>query len=194
MHVRTCRQHPDRAVSSRDMCAACYARWWKRTPAGQRVSEKRCSRHPDRPVKARGLCHSCYEGWWINRDPERKQRKLATLTIWARRNRDKRKAAGDRWRAKPENREQIFYQQRFAKYGITREQYNALADSQHGCCAVCLERPAGRLRVDHCHDTGVIRGLLCHKCNSAIGLLGDTAARLERALAYLQRQTKEHVA
>ncbi len=78
-------------------------------------------------------------------------------------------------------------------FGITFEQYMELFDRQNGVCAICKEPETmtrgGRvinLGVDHCHDTGAIRGLLCKQCNRAIGQLGDTAERLRSAVAYLE--------
>lgn len=75
-----------------------------------------------------------------------------------------------------------------ATYGLTEAEYSALLERQQGCCAICRS-PANdkRLCVDHCHDTGVVRGLLCSPCNRAIGHLGDNAAGLRRALAYLEQ-------
>lgn len=77
------------------------------------------------------------------------------------------------------------------KYGITTEHYDALLALQNGKCALCDNGPETerykRLNVDHCHETGAIRGLLCTSCNHALGRLGDTAARMERVLAYLRR-------
>lgn len=79
-------------------------------------------------------------------------------------------------------------------YGLTVEQYSALLGSQGGVCAICgNDEPAahGRtgkkfsLAVDHDHITGRVRGLLCQKCNRAIGLLGDAPDTLQRAIAYL---------
>jgi hypothetical protein len=76
-------------------------------------------------------------------------------------------------------------------YGITLADYDALMRKQAGVCAVCRKAPAGRhsrdvrLVVDHCHKTGVTRGLLCNNCNRAIGLLGDDPILLRRAIAYL---------
>lgn len=58
--------------------------------------------------------------------------------------------------------------------------------SQNGKCAICKKEPNGiRLGVDHNHNTGNIRGLLCFKCNSAIGLLGEDMERLLAAINYL---------
>lgn len=73
-------------------------------------------------------------------------------------------------------------------YGITLEEFQLLLNSQRGLCAICGEPEAGkyRLSVDHCHETGRIRGLLCRKCNVAIGMLKESVTVLEAAIRYLQ--------
>lgn len=77
----------------------------------------------------------------------------------------------------------------FRKYNITPEFYDDLHASQGGVCALCRtpgrSNRWGRLSVDHCHETGLIRGLLCAACNSALGMLGDTEKRIQRALDYV---------
>jgi actin-related protein len=77
------------------------------------------------------------------------------------------------------------------RYGLTPKDYERMLSEQGGCCALC-PRTAGqerykKLNVDHCHDTGKVRGLLCTPCNHAIGILGDTAEHLKKAVAYLER-------
>lgn len=72
-------------------------------------------------------------------------------------------------------------------YGLTINQWIALAEAQSWRCALCptessVDRP---LHVDHCHRTGKVRGLLCKTCNLAIGQLGDTAEALQRVADYL---------
>ena len=72
------------------------------------------------------------------------------------------------------------------KYGLTVEQYNELLSFQEGVCALCMKEHKRRpLNVDHCHSTGKIRGLLCDKCNLAIGLLGDSIELALRIVRYL---------
>lgn len=73
------------------------------------------------------------------------------------------------------------------KYGITLEQYSNMLDAQGGVCAICEshDKAFAHLAVDHCHTTGKVRGLLCNKCNRAIGIFGDDLKRLGRAVAYL---------
>lgn len=71
------------------------------------------------------------------------------------------------------------------KYGITRDEYMAMEQKQDGLCAACgLPPHDGQLRIDHCHDTGRVRGLLCHQCNAALGLLKEDPARIEGLAAY----------
>ena len=77
------------------------------------------------------------------------------------------------------------------RYGISSKDYQELLEKQDYCCAICGNTPeegrgnTSKLNVDHCHETGKIRGLLCHKCNTGLGLLGDTKEGLLKALNYL---------
>jgi hypothetical protein len=55
------------------------------------------------------------------------------------------------------------------RYGISSEEYETLLDAQDGVCAICKSPPKkNRLHVDHCHETGLVRGLLCAHCNSSL--------------------------
>jgi hypothetical protein len=79
-------------------------------------------------------------------------------------------------------------------YGITQDDYNGMFDEQKGCCAICGKHQfeiSRALSVDHDHNTGQIRGLLCHTCNSAIGKFYDNIDLLENAITYL-KQIKEN--
>jgi hypothetical protein len=76
------------------------------------------------------------------------------------------------------------------RYGITPEDYDERLASQGGRCAICrTTEPSGKansyFHVDHDHETGVVRGLLCGRCNGALGLFGDDVANLLRAADYL---------
>ena len=76
------------------------------------------------------------------------------------------------------------------RYGLSQSEYVELLDYQQGACALCRSRRPGgrwdRFSVDHCHETGRVRGLLCYNCNRALGMLGDTPASLKKALEYVQ--------
>ena len=70
------------------------------------------------------------------------------------------------------------------EYGITLAEREQMKVDQGGVCAVCAEVP-DRWVVDHCHDTGKVRGLLCDTCNRALGLLRDKVEVLMSAATYL---------
>lgn len=100
------------------------------------------------------------------------------------------KAWNKDWRIKnPGNPENVRNLQLQRTYGITLAQYKSLLNSQNGVCAICKKLCAtGRaLAVDHCHETGHIRGLLCGNCNQAIGKLKDSPANCLVAASYLQQ-------
>lgn len=74
------------------------------------------------------------------------------------------------------------------KYGITADQYHQMLAEQGEVCAICKTPPANRkLVVDHCHQTGAVRGLLCNHCNSMLGFSRDKLAVLVALNEYLVR-------
>ena len=81
-----------------------------------------------------------------------------------------------------------------SRYGITSDQYDEMVLQRNNRCDVCGQEPSvqntrahwnGKLCIDHCHDTGRVRGLLCNDCNLAVGY-GKTPDILERAAQYLR--------
>ena len=74
--------------------------------------------------------------------------------------------------------------QRRYGYNISAIQFDALLMAQCGKCAICGEVMTAP-HVDHDHETGIIRGLLCRQCNVGIGALGDKAINLQNAVDYL---------
>jgi hypothetical protein len=84
----------------------------------------------------------------------------------------------------------LYYKKR---YGITLEEYNKMLEIQDHKCAICniteSEIKHGRntyFAVDHCHNTGKVRGLLCYKCNSILGFINDNTEHLKNAIKYLE--------
>jgi hypothetical protein len=80
------------------------------------------------------------------------------------------------------------------KYGITPEDYNFMLEGQNNVCAIC-DKPEvqnKRMAVDHCHETGKVRGLLCSMCNTAIGKLNDDPNLLDKAAKYLRAHGGDH--
>lgn len=85
------------------------------------------------------------------------------------------------------------------KYNLTLEEYNVMLDSQNGVCKICLKAETQKsnkngkvdsLRVDHCHTTNKVRGLLCSKCNFGIGQFNDNVNLLKSAINYLHEYDK----
>jgi prolyl oligopeptidase PreP (S9A serine peptidase family) len=75
-------------------------------------------------------------------------------------------------------------------YGITLEEYNQLFLEQKGKCAICGRHQSELKRtmsIDHDHETGKIRGLLCQKCNVGIGSLNDDIDLLNKGIQYLSQ-------
>lgn len=78
-------------------------------------------------------------------------------------------------------------------YGMSIEEYNMRYTNQSGCCAICQKHQTELnhvLCVDHDHATGIIRGLLCKKCNLAIAFAEDNVDILRRMIRYLNRQER----
>jgi hypothetical protein len=78
------------------------------------------------------------------------------------------------------------------KYGIQRHEWELLFSKQGNACAICdaKEPGVGWWCTDHCHGTGTIRGIRCHKCNLGIGHLNDDPKIIRRALTYLEAGIK----
>lgn len=102
------------------------------------------------------------------------------------------------WAKSPEVRSRT-KEKRFAnhlrvKYGIDLATYDQMFTAQDGVCAICrqlrISKGSERLHVDHCHDTKRVRGLLCHNCNIAIGMLDDSPERAETVKQYLIKWSK----
>jgi hypothetical protein len=72
-------------------------------------------------------------------------------------------------------------------FGITLAEYEQMLATQNGVCKICKGPPVGRptLAVDHCHDTGRVRGLLCSNCNTGIGCLQEKPEIFAAAIMYL---------
>jgi hypothetical protein len=78
------------------------------------------------------------------------------------------------------------------RYGVSLEEYEEMLRAQDGRCAICGDPPGKRrLAIDHCHETGRVRGLLCVRCNTLIGQADDSVERLRQAVLYLRRHRVE---
>lgn len=73
-------------------------------------------------------------------------------------------------------------------YGISIFEYNVIFEEQSGCCAICKTHQSElktKLVVDHCHETNEVRGLLCSRCNLALGIFKDDPTILASAVEYV---------
>lgn len=83
------------------------------------------------------------------------------------------------------------------QYGVTQAEYDQMIKEQDGVCAICNKAETEKysngntrdLCVDHCHTTGQVRGLLCNKCNFALGAVKDNIETLKKAIKYLQKSS-----
>lgn len=118
---------------------------------------------------ADGSCRECQRGRSAAWYAANRERALATQLAYQ--------------RAHP--RQQRTYRLR-RKYGLTADEFDRIAAEQDGLCAICRLNPP--TVVDHDHETGLVRGLLCQDCNLGIGKLRDSADIVERAAEYLRRR------
>lgn len=126
-----------------------YSRQWRAS-----ADRPRAECHPDRPAQGKKLCNSCYQRWRYKEDPDFRALKLAQAAEWKAKNPEKAKQRDRASKLK-------------AKYGITIEQYDQMLAEQNGGCAICA-KPGDPLHVDHDHETGKVRALLCLPCNGSV--------------------------
>lgn len=189
--MRSAQCHPDRKHYAKGLCSICYR---KKYLSGY-ITPVMAECHPDRPVHARGLCGACYQALRASDSFEPKQKQRSKIkcghpdgkhvghglcsacysrAIRAKKGESDKRARRD-YRLKKE-------------YGITAEEADALFLAQGRKCALCDNAIAEitKAHIDHCHETGRVRGMLCFTCNKALGMLGDNEAGLLRALRYVK--------
>jgi hypothetical protein len=134
---------------------------------------------------------------------ERRQQNAARARAWRQANPERHRENARRWQQEnPERHREIQRRARKrhaekmgrghdyarmirAKYGLTVEQVNVMREEQAGACAICRNTFTKTPHIDHCHETGRVRGLLCYRCNVGIGYLRSSPALLARAMEYL---------
>lgn len=106
---------------------------------------------------------------------------------WSKSHPAQRNATKRAWRINNPRKHKSYVLKR--TYGITLDQYETMLAAQNGVCAICkthtTDNRGQRLHVDHCHQTGKVRGILCGKCNSILGFVDDNPDWLDKAKAYL---------
>lgn len=114
---------------------------------------------------------------------------LSASLRYYRRNRERRLAAAkERYRQDPDLARSCSLKR---KYGITLADFDRMYDEQAGCCAACevpIPRRGKGTQVDHCHETGRVRGLLCIPCNTNLGYYDEDVDRIRGLLRYAEEQ------
>ena len=117
-----------------------------------------------------------------------KEERTLYFKTWAKNNKDKVKGYNDsRYVNRYEMRRDEYLKR---KYGITHAEYNKLFEQQKGKCEICKTHQSelkARLSVDHDHQTGRVRGLLCYNCNSTLGHAKDSIDILQSSIRYLKK-------
>lgn len=91
-------------------------------------------------------------------------------------------------------KDRVYHAHLMKNYGIGYDEYLQRLEAQEYSCAICRKHQSQegrRLTQDHHHGTGRPRGLLCNKCNTALGLFGDSVASLKKAVRYLENYKGE---
>lgn len=119
-----------------------------------------------------------------------KECKTSSTYKWRSENREHYNQKAREWGKK--NPEKRYKHEIKRLYGCTSEKYDSLLSEQNNKCWICEKQhnpnaQKGRLYLDHCHDTGKIRGLLCGGCNLLLGYACDKPELLTRAIAYLAK-------
>lgn len=145
--------------------------------------------HPERKVRSKELCGSCYDKLLKSANPDYRSRQIQNSSKWQKLNKEKRKEYNFKRRQREKNdpNKQLKNKTRWLKreYNITLEQYNLMFESQNRGCALCFRKPTKiGLHVDHCHKTGIIRGLLCHQCNWYLGTIDADPTIIDRIIKY----------
>ena len=135
----------------------------------------------DETLRAKGKneCKICAKGrqqWWYNTvaTEEYREKQRASVREYQRLNSHKLK-----------EKKKISTRKR--QYGLTEEVFQSMKASQNNACAIC-ETPFRRTPcIDHCHFTGMVRGLLCDHCNTSLGKFKDSVKILQSAITYLNK-------
>jgi len=115
------------------------------------------------------------------------EEKAAYQKEWRAKNKDKLRAY-EKNRAQTDKRRALTFARN--NHGVTRAQADEMIEAQSGLCLICKlpargKRQQARLQVDHCHTTGLVRGMLCAPCNTALGLM-KSPETLRAAADYLE--------
>lgn len=128
-------------------------------------------------------------------DPEYREKKLAASKQW--RDKNKERQSHNTVTYRKSNKESLTIQELSRKYSVSKEVATSLYTRSMQTCDICntqwdSEIHKYRFSVDHNHDTGEVRGVLCSPCNTALGLLKESTERILAMAAYNERYNGNH--
>lgn len=158
------------------------------------MEEKRCGRcRETKPAeefhKNQGKCKPCQAAYYQEWKAKNREYALQYQRDHYHKNKQRYRDNQRRWNAV--NKDRVAAWGRKYNYGLTDEQYQAMLEKQEGRCSICGTAPKSPatkyvLHVDHDHETGHIRGLLCPHCNHGLGKFKDSVELLQKAIDYLK--------
>ena len=164
--------HKDKSCKRglRYMCKDCYLHYqreWRRNNSekSKEYVKRRIAKNPEK--------HRLKHKKWVAQTPEKQRLYKRNYII-----------------NNPEKHKISTRENHLRKYGITIEKHNEILLSQNGKCAICgtdYFDGKGGFCVDHNHDTGLVRGILCHHCNLILGHCRDNLSILTSAFDYLSK-------
>lgn len=139
-----------------------------------------CPNHPDRPIVSNGVCKVCAEASRIKNDPAAHARRLKQQKLY----RDSVPS------------DVLYFRVTKCRYGLSKEDYLAMLLEQDGKCFICRNPPGSGLRldIDHSHSSGIVRRLLCRRCNQIVGYLEKAGQHTwERMVSYVQGHKEDRL-
>ena len=169
------------AMSKKEKKAAAVREWVKRNPERNKENKKRSAEKNKEKIRQ-------YQAEWKKNNREKRLEYAKKYY----REVGKEKPLTDEQKQKIKARRTPYMRERHLveKYGIDEAGYQQLLKSQKGLCAICgTNDPHGkkhnRFHVDHCHETGMVRGLLCSRCNMGLGSFLDSIEIMNKAIEYI---------
>ena len=142
------------------------------------LNRKYYAEHPEEVL-------ACNKKWRV----EHPEEVLACSKKWRAEHLEECRADGKKYRAEHQKEKRAY--RLMHEYGMTIEEYDNLFTAQNGVCAICgLPQSSKRLFVDHSHETGKLRGLLCRRCNIVLGIMEDSTQLLIKAVDYLTKDNQ----
>jgi hypothetical protein len=181
--------HPESRHAARGLCFSCYVKQYPKA--------KRASCHPGRIAKTGGLCKSCVDRKLKIENPGYAERQAQNNRNWTKDNAARISEWQTDYQSIPRVRgrkSELGRSRTLAGFSLTPEDEVLILARQGGGCGVCGgESQRAYYDLDHCHETGTVRGLLCGRCNKGLGLLGDNEEAVMRALEYLRSHSKASI-